>query len=129
MTRDNTLLIAAASALAGASLLWALQKVVPNRKHVIPRDLLNKQYSAELAMAVTMALQAGKNMVLHCDSKGMGKNYRKRISASTPRAKQKTLRLPLICGMKRLYPMLFAVSFSLMKSLAKNQLVRESSQL
>ena len=46
MTWDNTLLIAAASALAGASLLWALQKVVPNRKHVTPRDLLNKQSNA-----------------------------------------------------------------------------------
>lgn len=70
MTRDNTLAIAVASAIAGAALLLALQKAVPKKKHVIPRELLHTPYSAELAMAVAMALKAGTNMILQCDSKG-----------------------------------------------------------
>ena len=73
MTRDTTLAIAVASAIAGAALLLALQKVVPSKKHVIPRELLHTPYSAELALAVAMALKAGKNMISHCDSKGTDK--------------------------------------------------------
>lgn len=64
------MIVVTVSALAGVVLLLTLQKIIPNKKHVIPQPLLHTMYSAELTMAVTMALQAGKNMVQQCDSKG-----------------------------------------------------------
>jgi fructose-1,6-bisphosphatase/inositol monophosphatase family enzyme len=70
--KDNTLIVASTSALVSVALFYALQKALPKKKYSIPSSLLHGDvpHSKELALALRLALQAGKNMVLHCDSKG-----------------------------------------------------------
>jgi fructose-1,6-bisphosphatase/inositol monophosphatase family enzyme len=70
MTSHNKVLMMTMSAIAGGVIYWSIQKITPKKKHLIPSELLRTNYSSELAIAVSLALKAGKNMIRHCDSKG-----------------------------------------------------------
>jgi len=70
----NTLVVAgiAAAASAGLTALWikCRHEQKKNSPFVIPFSLLESPYASELKLAVKLALQAGSNMVSHCEERG-----------------------------------------------------------
>jgi inositol-phosphate phosphatase / L-galactose 1-phosphate phosphatase len=67
---NNQFLLMTMSAVAGGIMYWMFQRMAPKKKYLIPPELLRTKYSSELAIAVSLALKAGKNMIQHCDTKG-----------------------------------------------------------
>lgn len=71
---DNTALLLVGSVTAAAALgaagMWAFLQEKNQKKHRIPRALLNSPYSKELRVALDVALKCGRNIAQYCDARG-----------------------------------------------------------
>ena len=66
-TNSSTTAILASLAVTAGLVAWWNRHP---RRHGIPGPLLKSPYAPQLRLAVRMALQAGSNMVEHCDTAG-----------------------------------------------------------
>jgi hypothetical protein len=67
--KESTLVVASLAAASAGLVAWYLQRR-KNNPHAIPLALQQSPYAAELKLAVRLALEAGDNMVSHCDQHG-----------------------------------------------------------